>query len=126
MTKISALTLLVVALAVVTVGVEGQRRRGLNINLERLLEDLKDPRQVELEVGCVTQQGPCTQRGLKLRQFLPLVGGGGRCIRCTPAESLALRQVVVLLQRRYPRCWAAVLAEYQNRSGPRPRASGCA
>ncbi|KAK4299523.1 hypothetical protein Pmani_028205 [Petrolisthes manimaculis] len=126
MTKTSVLCLLVVALMVVAVGVNSQRRLGLNINLRKLLKDMKTPSKVELEVGCVTKQGPCTERGVRLRQFLPLVGSGGRCIRCTPAETRALRQVVVVLQRRYPRCWAAVVAAYEKRSGPKPRASGCA
>ncbi|KAK3855315.1 hypothetical protein Pcinc_038280 [Petrolisthes cinctipes] len=126
MTKTSVLCLLVVALTVVAVGVNGQRKLGLNINLRKLLQDMRNPRKVELEVGCVTNQGPCTERGVRLRQFLPLVGSGGRCIRCTPAETRLLRQVIVVLQRRYPRCWGAVVATYEKRRGPKPRASGCA
>ncbi|XP_042238745.1 uncharacterized protein LOC121877197 [Homarus americanus] len=119
---VQVITFVILLLAMTCEEVRGQN---LNINLQSLMRDLNNPDLVEFQVACVANQGPCDERGRQLSLYIPVLFEGGRCFRCSREENRNLRVLVSILQRRYPRCWNAIIAVRQKSSGPKPQARGC-
>ena len=103
------------------------RGSGIGLKVMDIVRELRDGNEIEKQIACIVNQGPCDDRGIKLKTYLPDIStGNGRCYRCTRDEERKLKLIISTLQTRFPRCWNVVVLTLQKKVSPPPRAKGCA
>ncbi|KAK7085803.1 hypothetical protein SK128_019908 [Halocaridina rubra] len=92
-------------------------------NFSQAVRDMNNPQLVEFNVLCAVQQGPCDERALKLRKYIPIVVLHQPCPECTRMDLFMLRILINNMKRRFPKCWSIIDRALKNQ--PVQDAKGC-
>ncbi|XP_014259654.1 ejaculatory bulb-specific protein 3-like isoform X2 [Cimex lectularius] len=82
-----------------------------SISGDALEAALKDKRYLMRQLRCAIGEGPCDPVGRRLKIYAPLVLRGA-CPKCSPTEVRQIQQVLVFIQRNYPKEWNQILKQY--------------